>query len=351
MDLTKLYDRSNPEKWAHPDLEEGYGATSLAQKPLKTLIWNFDVPREERAAASQKQKEAMAAAFAAMPIEKVMIPGCPEEPDAPELELLVFHPAEPAKNKLPVVLACPGGGLYVAVPEIHGYLANRLGCIVVAPRYRTAFEAKYPAALNDCHAAYQYVVEHAAELGANPKKIVLAGVSSGSHLAISLAFRLKRYGYHPRGCVVESSILDNRAIYSTSTIDTGNGWDAFEQFGASVEYLGLNNITKAHDPEMYPVYATPEQCVGLCPIFIHAEAEDACSGASRAFIDQLSQAGVYHELHVWGGTCHGVLPVRLAQNEDTPYAKAYGTVVLRNIQDCFDHDLTRSWIVDAVNEG
>lgn len=67
-------------------------------------------------------------------------------------------------------------------------------------------------AINDLHAAYAWMVKNADKLNIDPDKIVLIGNSSGGHLATALSFRLKRYGYQPRGCVVTMPITDDRML-------------------------------------------------------------------------------------------------------------------------------------------
>ena len=212
---------------------------------------------------------------------------------------------------------------------------------VVCPRYRTIFDGKYPAAINNLHAGYQYVVEHAEDLAINPDKIVLYGASSGSNLILSLTFRLKRYGYSPRGCIADCCFADHRPIYATSTIQSGGNWDGKCQWLSSMEYLGANDIAWADDPEMYPMYATAEDCVGLYPIFMHPDSEEASSGSCRAFIDVLSKAGVYNELHLRGGSCHAAIYTPLDESE---YAQRFTSIVDGNIKDCMKYDLRRCWI-------
>jgi len=54
--------------------------------------------------------------------------------------------------------------------------------------YRLAPENPYPAALDDCWQAYNWVINYAEEvLGIKPTKIILTGDSAGANLAIGIS--------------------------------------------------------------------------------------------------------------------------------------------------------------------
>lgn len=89
------------------------------------------------------------------------------------------------------------------------YTSEHHNAVVVSPCDHLCMEAPYPASANDCHAAYQYILEHAQELKIDTSKIVIHGYSSGGHMALCLGFRLKRYGIKARGIVASLPIVDD----------------------------------------------------------------------------------------------------------------------------------------------
>lgn len=356
--LEKLYDRSDPSKWAHPEIADQFGFLASMDSGLDGL-YDLDQPFERRKETRDKFDAYVTNLYASDPEspafkrrEVYQAPGCPEEPETP-VEIVVYRPTETKrKRKLPILFNVASGGMaLVAIESANIYRqADDLDCIVVSPRYRQTFQAKYPGAINDLHAGYQWIMEHAAELGADNRKITLFGTSSGSFLALSLAYRLKRYGFHPRGAVVVCSHVDNRPIYPTSRITNGNDFNANILWRSSIEYLGENRFPGDLDGEAYPIYATAEETVGLCPVFIHTDGEESNEAGIHAYAPILQEAGVFHEVHVWGGSDHAALNQFLASDATCPYAERHVSIVYGNIRDCWQYDLRRTWIQELAQE-
>ena len=103
----------------------------------------------------------------------------------------VYTPSQRGGKTLPIVVFFHGGGFVddnaAGRDASARAIAGPGNFIVVAPDYRLAPEAKFPAAQEDCAAAYKWVTEHAAELGGDPEKIALAGEGAGGLLATDVA--------------------------------------------------------------------------------------------------------------------------------------------------------------------
>ena len=112
------------------------------------------------------------------------------------IPLRVYRPQ--ILSTLPLLLYAHGGGWVTGSLDSHDrlcrMLANRLPAVVVAVDYRCAPEHAYPAALDDFETAWHWARAHAAELGADGTRYVVAGDSSGGNLAAALTLRLRAGG-------------------------------------------------------------------------------------------------------------------------------------------------------------
>jgi hypothetical protein len=70
-------------------------------------------------------------------------------------------------------------------------LCARSGCVVASVDYRLAPEHKFPARIEDC---LRWAAAHAAELGADARRVAVAGDSAGGNVAAVTALRLRNEG-------------------------------------------------------------------------------------------------------------------------------------------------------------
>ena len=116
-------------------------------------------------------------------VEDLAVPG-----PAGEIPVRVFRPA-PGPH--PMLVWLHGGGWVTGSLESHDLLCRQLSvaadAIVVSVDYRLAPETKFPGAVDDALAAWSWITEHAAELGAEQDTIALGGDSAGGNLAAVIA--------------------------------------------------------------------------------------------------------------------------------------------------------------------
>ncbi|MHA6481946.1 alpha/beta hydrolase [Paenibacillus sp. strain BS8-2] len=142
-----------------------------------------------------------------------------------DLRLLVMKPAGwRQEDQRPVILWIHGGGWSGGQPEQfvpHSRYTALRGAVGVCVQYRLipraesvpvanpSFAAsKVEDCLSDCLDALTFLREHAAELGINPERIVVAGDSAGGHLAACLGTLPEGSPLHPFAVVNCNGIVD-----------------------------------------------------------------------------------------------------------------------------------------------
>ncbi|SPM37195.1 Acetyl esterase/lipase [Mycobacterium rhizamassiliense] len=111
------------------------------------------------------------------------------------LGIRIYWPPTASTDKAPVVVFFHGGGFVVGDLDTHDGTCRQhcvgADAIVVSVDYRLAPEHPYPAAVEDAWAATLWVAEHAAEIGADPARIAVAGDSAGGNIAAVIAQRAR----------------------------------------------------------------------------------------------------------------------------------------------------------------
>jgi acetyl esterase len=108
----------------------------------------------------------------------------------------VYRPA--GEGPFPLILYFHGGGWVIADLDVYDAtprsMAAQSNAIVVSAHYRQAPEHKIPAAHEDAFAAWRWIVEFAASLGGDPRRIAVMGESAGANLAINVAIHARDAG-------------------------------------------------------------------------------------------------------------------------------------------------------------
>ncbi|MDS0134551.1 MULTISPECIES: alpha/beta hydrolase [unclassified Amycolatopsis] len=197
-----------------------------------------------------------------------------------------------------------GGGFVVGRAaqddRLCGETARELGITVVSVEYRLAPDAPYPAALDDCHAAWTWARDQAG----GPDGVVVGGQSAGGALAAALVQRLCDRGERPHAQWLLCPMLDDRTAARRELDDHNHrGWDnRLNRFGWR-SYLGTE--PGAPDVPSYAVPARREDLAGLPPAWIGVGDIDLLHDESAAYARRLREAGVDATLHVVPGAPHG----------------------------------------------
>jgi triacylglycerol lipase len=227
----------------------------------------------------------------------------------PAVELAIMRP-KGAAGPLPAVLHFHGGGFIAGGARdeeaAHRALVDRLHCVWVSVGYRLAPEVPCPGALDDGQAAFAWLHTRAAELGIDPQRIGLAGVSAGGGLAAGLALRLRdASGPRPAFLYLVYPMLDDRSCTRAEPHSHAGEfiWTAANNSFAWAAWLGQRPGSDSVDVCAAPGRASDLH--GLPPTFIATGALDLFLDENLAFAQRLLHAGVPTEFHIYPGAFHG----------------------------------------------
>lgn len=113
----------------------------------------------------------------------------PYDADGKREHLLDVYRPTGKKGPLPIVLYVHGGGFRILSKDSHWIMGlgfARRGFLVFNINYRLAPRHRYPMALEDCAAAYEWVVANAERYGGDLSQLILAGESAGANLVTSM---------------------------------------------------------------------------------------------------------------------------------------------------------------------
>jgi len=234
-------------------------------------------------------------------------PAVPGLDEAPEIPLLVCTPAN-APTSRPLLYYIHGGGFFcndhrTGLDQLLD-TAERFGATLISVGYRLAPEHPYPAQINDAYAGLLWAADHADELGIDPERIVVIGISAGGGLSAALALTVRDKG-GPRllGQLLMCPMLDDRNDTASAVqMDGIDFWNrSFNGFGWS-SLLG-----DAQGAAHVPQYAAPARATDLTdlpPAFLDVGSAECLRDEVLTYASRIWQAGGKAELHVWPGGIH-----------------------------------------------
>lgn len=211
-----------------------------------------------------------------------------------------LHRPPGVKGAAPAMLWIHGGGLVLGKPAHSDDLCHRLsrtlGITVAAPEYRHAPEHTYPAALDDCYEALQWLASLPA---VDASRVAIGGESAGGGLAAALAFLARdRAEITPRLQLLAYPMLDDRAVAKDAVVRHYRLWDEPMNRFAWKAYLG------DADPNV-AVPGRRTDLAGLPAAWIGVGTVDLFHDSVLAYAERLRAAGVPCHLEVVPGAFHG----------------------------------------------
>jgi acetyl esterase len=197
-----------------------------------------------------------------------------------------------------------GGGFVTCDLDTHDnscrFLARQSGVRVLAVDYRRAPEHPFPAAVDDAAAAFDDVVGHAADYGADPARVGVGGDSAGGNLAAGVAQLSGRP--RPAFQLLFYPWLDLSSRHP-SYARFGSGFYLSESDLAWYRRHYLADPADACDPRCSPLLA--EHLAGLPPAYIATAGFDPLRDEAEEYALRLRASGVPVALRRHAGLLHG----------------------------------------------
>ena len=232
-------------------------------------------------------------------VRDLKVPGA-----AGEITVRLYTPS--ATRPLPLTVFFHGGGFVICNIDMYDdlckFLANFSGCAVASVEYRLAPEAPFPAPLEDCYGALEWLAANGAEYGLDTARLAVAGDSAGGNLAAACALLARdRHGPALRYQGLIYPALDPEcASESQHALAKGYmlGRDTMQWFWGHY----LKAPADRTNPLASPLLA---QLKGLPPATVITAEFDPLRDEGEAYADQLRAAGVEVTARRFLGMIHG----------------------------------------------
>jgi acetyl esterase len=236
--------------------------------------------------------------------------------EPPQVARVEDHRIDTSTGQLPLRVYWPGGRAERAILWIHGggwvvgdlshcevdcrRLCVETSSLVVAVEYRLAPEHPFPAGLEDCRAALDWL---AGELGTtySPRELVVGGDSAGGNLTAALCLLARQRG----GPAIGQQLL----VYPVADDDFETG--SYREFGEdyvltedSMRLFWRSYVGEGEAPELAAVLRAPD-LRGLPPATFVIAGCDVLRDEAESYAARLAEAAVPVDVLRYPGELHG----------------------------------------------
>lgn len=248
--------------------------------------------------------------------------GAPKLPMARVEELRLPGPAGPVGARFyvppgadpspgPLIVYYHGGGWVIGSLDSYDATARFLAASVTAPvlsvDYRLAPEHPFPAGFEDALAAFRWAAAEAAELGADPARIAVAGDSAGGNLAAAVSLYSRGDERRPAMQALLYPVTDavgghrSRQLFAEGFFLTKGDMDLFESHC-------LPSREECADPRISVLRA--EDLAALPPAYVATCGFDPLRDEGEEYAERMREAGVRVALRRHPGLTHGFANMR-----------------------------------------
>ena len=228
----------------------------------------------------------------------------------PAVALRSYRPAKVDRNEvLPALVFFHGGGWTIGDPDTHDTLcrelANGARCAVFSVEYRLAPEAPFPAAVDDCIAATQFVFENSEALKVHRDRIAVGGDSAGGNLAAVVALHARDAGGPPLCFQLLIYPATDQNLETDSLQRNGQGYMLTRPLMEAFRGYYLPRPADYADWRASPALAKSH--AGLPPAFVLTAGFDPLLDEGKQYVELLARAGVEVAYRDYPDMIHGFI--------------------------------------------
>lgn len=266
-------------------------------------------------------------------VENRTIPG-----PAGDIPVRIYTPETDGPH--PVVAYFHGGGFVLGNLDSHDapcrVITKDAEAIVVSVDYRLAPEHPFPAPVEDCYAATEWLAENASEFDGDAKRLAVAGDSAGGNLSAVVALAARdRDGPDIAHQMLVYPVTDYRESNHRdgdypSRIENAEGYFLTED---SMAYFEKHYVPSwAHTPNPYLSPLAAASHADLPPATVVTCGFDPLRDEGIAYVDALESAGTPVTHHHFEELIHGVMGM-VVDPIDIPSGHAVLETVAEDLRD------------------
>ena len=236
-------------------------------------------------------------------------------PDGNEIGLYIHRPAG-ADEAMPAIFHIHGGGMVLLTAADPNFDRWRdelaaLGLVAIGVEYRNGGASlgnhPFPAGLNDCGTALQWVAANKADLGIST--ITVSGESGGGNLTLATTLKAKRDGYLDiidgvfAQCPYISGMYADPPADLPSLHENDQYFLGCENMGALVKVYDPTG-ENATNPLAWPMHVSVDELEGMPPHVISVNELDPLRDEGLTYYRKLTAAGNAAVARTLNGTCH-----------------------------------------------
>lgn len=274
----------------HPDFRH----LSMIHPPINRVSASFIQPLMRLLYAREKSDDRVT-------VDRFRI----ETPSGYQMPALLYTPRDLKANGC--LLYCHGGGfVFPAAPYQYALAriyAERAGCRVLFVDYRLAPQHPFPAAPEDCFAAYRWLLQYADEQQIDANRIAVCGDSAGGTLSMVVTLMaIEQQLTVPCAQLLTYPSVGNCGETESMRLYTDTPMCSAKD---TAKYGRMYTPDPNAGKLIYRSPVEAESFAGVPETYIETAEFDCLRDGAIIYAEKLRAAGVSVELHQTKGTVHG----------------------------------------------